>query len=165
MDYKELAPIVQRAFQKGLDMSKNPKKGGPVNATLSLRNSIKAAPINSGIEVSMNNYGLFINEGTRRSKYAGSVSKGRGGQSEMITSILAWISAKNIQPRFGTKLGLAFAIRNSVWSNGIKPNHWIDNVLDEMLNENSETYKYISQMAIDDIENEIIKLFETLEGI
>lgn len=165
MELKEIAPLLQKAFQTGLDKSKNPTFGGPVNATLSLRNSIKVIPQQNGFNVSMNEYGLFINEGTRKSKYAGSVSKGRGGNSEMITAILKWIDAKRIRPRFGTKLGLAFAIRNSVWSKGIKANHWIDNVLDTMLNENSELYQYIQNTVAEDIENEIITIFESIEGI
>jgi len=161
MNLQELAPIVQRAFQTGLDKTKT--RFGGVNATGSLRKSIKAAPIQNGIEISMNNYGLFINEGTRPSKYAGG---GKGnGNSPMIKSLLTWIDAKRIKPRFGTKLGLALAIRESIWTNGIRANHWLDNVLDHMLDENSETYKYLSKMVEEEIEDEIIKLFETLEGI
>jgi len=34
-----------------------------------------------------------------------------------------------------------------------------------MLDENSETYKYFEQMAVEDIEEQIIELIETLEGI
>ena len=162
MDTKELAPIIQRAFQKGLDNTKT--RFGSVNATGSLRKSIKAAPVSDGIEVSMNEYGLFINEGTRRSKYAGSV-KGGGQNSPMIQSLLAWIDAKNIRPRFGTKLGLAFAIRSSIWNNGIRPNHWLDNVLDEMLAENGELYKYLQETTVEEIEEEIIRIFESIEGI
>jgi len=165
MDNKELAPIIQKAFQKGLDNTKT--RFGSVNATRSLRNSIKAAPITDGIEVSMNNYGLFINEGTRRSKYAGSVRR-EGGESEMITSLVTWIKAKGIRPRFGGKnpeLSLAFAIRNKIWENGIRPNHWIDNVLDEMLNENGELYKYLQEKTAEEIEERIIEIFESIEGI
>lgn len=164
MDLNELAPIIQKTFQSGLDKSKS-RFGSPVNATRSLRNSIKASSVQSGIEVSMNEYGLFINEGTRRSKYAGKVQKGRGGDSKMITSLLAWIDAKKIKPRFGTKLGLAFALRNSIWNKGITPNHWLDNVLDEMLDENGPVFKYLLQLGEEEIEDKIIEIFENLEGI
>jgi len=161
MEYKDLAPIVQRAFQTGLDKTKT--RFGGVNATGSLRKSIKAAPVQDGIEISMNSYGLMINEGTRPSKYAGG---GKGnGNSPMVKSLLMWIDAKRIKPKFGTKLGLALAIRQSIWSNGIRANHWLDSVLDHMLDENSETYKYFEQMAVEDIEEQIIELIETLEGI
>jgi len=164
MTFEELAPLVQKTFQTGLDKSKS-KFGKPVNASGSLRKSIKVNPVSDGLMVSMNDYGLFINEGTRRSKYAGEVQKGRGGRSEMITSLLSWIDTKGIRPRFGTKLGLAFALRNSIWNNGVTPNHWLDNVLDEMLRDNSPLVQYLLEQSVEEIEDEIIKIFEQLEGI
>jgi hypothetical protein len=164
MDSKEIAQIVQKVFQTGLDNSKS-KFGKPVNATLSLRKSIKVKPIEGGYLASMNPYGLYINEGTKRSKYAGQIQKGRGGQSEMIQSLLTWIDAKRITPRFGTKLGLAFALRNSIWKKGITPNHWLDNVLDEMLEDDSPLVQYLLETEAQDIEEEIIKIFESIQGI
>ena len=163
MDYKELTPLVVKAFQQGLDKSKS-KFGKPVNTTFKLRNSIKGTPISDGLIISFNEYGKFINEGTRRSKYAGE-TKGGGGRSEMIESLLVWIDKKGIRPRFGTKLGLALAIRNSIWNNGITANHWLDNVVDTMLDENGEIYKYLESMAVEDIEEQIVGIIESIEGI
>jgi hypothetical protein len=164
MTFEELAPLVQKTFQTGLDKSKS-KFGKPVNASGSLRKSIKISPIKDGLLATMNPYGLYINEGTRRSKYAGEVRKDAGGRSKMIESLLVWIDAKKITPRFGTKLGLAFALRNSIWKKGITPNHWLDNVLDEMLEDDSPLVQYLLETEAQDIEDEIIKIFESIQGI
>lgn len=166
MDYKELAPIIEKVFKEGLGQTKNPRFGNSVNATMSLSNSIKVSTISNGLEAQFNEYGYYINDGTRgtkKRKKQGKRGKGpfKPQQGTMIFNIMQWMKARGL----GNDLGRGFAIRESILKNGIKANDWIGNTINLMFDEDGEVVQYLLQLGTEEIEEEITNIIEAIEGI
>ena len=142
-------PSVERALvsfmqkvQKGA--TENLDKSG-ANASVSLRQSVIILPVqaygaNYSIELQMNDYWKFVNEGVQgwdaaRSKNKTSPFKYRIGKRPPRASIEEWITAKGINPggrrgeRLQPRADLARAMAYNIGRYGTKGNKFLDKAL------------------------------------
>lgn len=66
---------------------------------------------------SMADYGIYVDKGTKPSKYANATGKGTG-KSKFITSLMKWCAIR------GLPKNAAFPIRRKIWKYGIPPTNF-----------------------------------------
>lgn len=83
----------------------------------SIRHDVKETKEEFILSFYMDEYGYYVDKGSKPSKYADMDGKGTG-KSEFIKSLMKWCQAK------GLPKGLAFPIRRSIWKYGIAPTNF-----------------------------------------
>ncbi len=83
----------------------------------SIRYEIKETTKKFTISFFMEDYGVYVDKGTKPSKYANSQGKGTG-KSKFIESLMKWCSIK------GLPKSAAFPIRKNIWKYGIPPTNF-----------------------------------------
>ena len=74
------------------------------------------------LEISMNDYGQYVNDGVQpQPQYL--TGKGQGGNSPFIEALRQWAQRKGFQD----PLGAAFGIRRNIWKYGIQPTNFFGN--------------------------------------
>lgn len=129
----------------GFNKPNQPKYTGNKNATGGLRDSIEFVVVGNekdgwGIELYMNNYWRYVNDGVAPSKkYPSSGYISGGGTSPFISALVQWFNDKlGIQGK--EALGAAFGVRRSIWKYGVAPSYFYSNALEEIIPEMEETF-------------------------
>lgn len=131
MEKSEVQKELERFRDYVIDVSKaNLKRLKKADGKLykSLRGNVKAMPNSISIEFSMQDYGVFQDEGvnglkkSRGSKY--SFKKGVPSK-KMLSSLDVWIRRKGLSPRnssgqFTNRKGYKFALARSIFNKGIE---------------------------------------------
>ena len=134
-------------FSPGFGMNRpgQPKNKGNKNASGGLRDSIEFQVVGDeksgwGIELYMNNYWRYVNDGVSPSKkYPSSGYISGGGTSPFISSLVQWFSDK-LGITGKEALGRAFGARYNIWRYGVAPSYFYSNALEEIIPEMEEQF-------------------------
>jgi len=158
MDLSKIAPILVDTIKKTLKEKRYPfgaskyKGIGNKVASGKLYNSvsakIKETKNGGAIQISMEDYGSFVQSG-----------RAPGKKGVPIFAIEKWIKSRGLKGRdkkgrFITNKSFAFAIRHNIMKFGIKPANFIDVSIEDLM-KNEEITKLLGDQAFEDLINAI----------
>jgi hypothetical protein len=104
-------------------------------------------------------YILALDQGVRGGRFKDKRKRGGGGSSPFIKSLMDWIETKNIRTELST-LGLAIAIRRSIFNEGIEATNIISIINQRFLEQYGEQ---IADDYMESMENYIIDNIQRIE--
>lgn len=181
MNLEKIVPLIQKAFQDALEEKRYPfgfskytgmsnkvasgslrdsiqvqfQKGGVTMSKISRRQFLKGetgmSSIPDTIDISMNDYGQWVQSG-----------RAAGKKGVPISAIISWIKARglkgrNKKGRYIKDTSFAFAIQTNIKKFGIKRSDWYDVAIDNLL-ENKQIEELLGDATYEDLIN-------SLEGI
>ena len=160
--------VLNETRPHGLGKDGQPKSSfSPVSA-----NSIASGRIlDAGYEIITNDDGsydiifglpgyiLALDQGVRGGRFKDKRKRGGGGSSPFIKSLMNWIETKNIRTELST-LGLAIAIRRSIFNEGIEATNIISTINTRFIERYGEQ---IADDYMESMENYIIDNIQRIE--
>ena len=104
-------------------------------------------------------YILALDQGVRGGRFKDKRKRGGGGSSPFIKSLMNWIETKNIRTELST-LGLAIAIRRSIFNEGIEATNIISTINTRFIERYGEQ---IADDYMESMENYIIDNIQRIE--
>ena len=158
MDLNAIAPIIESKFKEALAEKRYPfgfgKKKGLSNkiASGSLQNSVnvstRTTPDGDSLQISMNDYGQWVQSGRLPGK-----------KGVPVDSLEKWIKDRGLQGRdkkgrFIKRRSFAFAIQANIKKFGIRPSNWYDVAIDSVL-EDPEIINLLGDASVEELINAI----------